>query len=235
MNKIDVCLSPALLQYANPCKNSSVVVVDILRATSSMVAGIGSGIKHIKPVEDAVICSNFKQKGYVTAGERNGEKIKDFDIGNSPYEFMDKSLHNKKVAMTTTNGTKAINSVYDCEEIIIGAFLNIKAVVKYILFHSKDILVLCAGWKNRFNIEDTLFAGALVDQLHNKYEIASDAALSACELYRSQKEDLQTIMSKASHSKRLSRLSQKKDLEFCFKFNQFNVVPKLDKTSGVIY
>lgn len=131
MNNIDVCLSPELLhQYE--LRGKIAVVVDILRATSCMVSGLAAGVAAIKPLAELEVCRGLKQEGYFIAGERNGSKVEGFDIGNSPFEYMEPHLKGRKVAVTTTNGTLAISRSAEADQIIIGAFLNLGAVASYI-------------------------------------------------------------------------------------------------------
>src|SRR5688572_19988934 len=160
MRKIDVCLSPEMMHLYN-VQDRTVVVVDILRATSCMTTAFAYGVSVIAPFSHLEDCLAMKPKGYFTAGERDGKKVDGFDFGNSPFEYMDKTLEGQKIAFTTTNGTLAIAKSDGAKEIVIGSFLNLSAVESHLRKNDHDILVLCAGWKGKVNLEDTLFAGAL--------------------------------------------------------------------------
>lgn len=226
MKSIDVCVSPDLM-HLYPVDGKSVVVVDILRATSSMVTAFAHGVKSIYPVAKLDDCRAMKSKGYLIAGEREGEKVTDFDLGNSPFEYMAPELRGKQIALTTTNGTQAIAKSLGAKEIIIGAFLNLSAVADHLINSNNDILVVCAGWKGKVNLEDTVFAGALVDKLSGKFTLACDAPLAAKHLYVSAKTDLIGFLNESSHVKRLNKLNIHDDMKFCCTIDEYRVVPVL--------
>jgi 2-phosphosulfolactate phosphatase len=224
MQKIDVCLTPNLLPLYD-LENRIVVVVDVLRATSSITAGMASGVKSIFPVAEIAECMNLQAQGYLAAGERDGKMVAGFSLGNSPFDYMHESVKGKSIAMTTTNGTLAIHKSRAAKEIIIGSFLNLSAVANYLGNQALDVLVLCAGWKGKFNLEDTLFAGALVEKLDNSHEFECDSALSAFYLYQAAKNDLMEFMKNSSHFRRLKHLDVVDDIAFCLSIDHFSVVP----------
>jgi 2-phosphosulfolactate phosphatase len=226
MKNIDVCLSPELLHQYD-LSNKIVVVVDILRATSCMVSGFANGVKEIVPVSTLKECKVLQKQGYLAAAERNGSKAAGFDMGNSPFEYLDERVKGEKIAVTTTNGTLAINKSLEAKEILIGAFLNLRAITTYLQNKSEDIIVLCAGWKGKFNLEDTLFAGALCHQLKNEFEFACDAPLAAEAMYLTAKKDMMIYMKDSSHAKRLAKLDVVKDIEFCIQESIYDVIPYL--------
>ncbi len=229
MNKtIDVCLSPELShQYA--IQDSIVVVVDILRATSCMVSGIAHGIDHIIPFADKEACLAMRSEGYTIAGERNGEKIEGFDIGNSPFSYAEASMKGKKVAVTTTNGTLAIEKAKEARQVIIGSFLNLQAVADYLKTQEYPVLILCAGWKGRVNLEDSLFAGALVHHLRDEYTYACDVPIAVEAMYAQADSDLIGFMINSSHVQRLKRLNIGKDIEQCLTLDLYDAIPVLEK------
>lgn len=230
MKNIDVCLTPDLLhQYK--LENKIVVVVDILRATSCMVSGLDNGVAEIVPVATLEECKALQDAGYLAAAERNGSKAEGFDMGNSPFEYMNEKVKGEKVAVTTTNGTVAISKSLAAKEILIGAFLNLGALVEYLENKEEDIIVLCAGWKGKFNLEDTLFAGALSHQLKNSYDFACDAPLAAEAMYLTARKDMMTYMKNSSHAKRLAKLDVVKDIEYCMQENICSVIPYLSGKS----
>jgi phosphosulfolactate phosphohydrolase-like enzyme len=147
------------------------------------------------PVETIEEAKSYSQKGFVVAGERNGEVLEGFELGNSPFSFMEDKLKGKNIALTTTNGTKAIKSAYQAESIIIGAFVNLNSVTEYLLRLKKNVLVLCAGWKDKFNLEDTLFAGAVAKELLNSlvFVTSCDSTRAAILLYDRAKDDLENF------------------------------------------
>jgi 2-phosphosulfolactate phosphatase len=226
MKTIDVCLTPELIHLYS-LKEKTVVIVDILRATSCMVTAFAHGAERIVPFASQEECLQMKSRGYITSGERDGKKVDGFDKGNSPFEYMGTEVTGKKIAFTTTNGTLAIEKSKHAKEVIIGSFLNLSSVIKYLLFSHNNILVLCAGWKGKVNLEDTLFAGALVEKLKNHIEPDCDAPMAAQHLYNIAKANMVDYLKNSSHVKRLNRLNIHKDIEFCLTTDQYTVVPKL--------
>jgi 2-phosphosulfolactate phosphatase len=226
MKTIDVCLSPDLM-HLYPVSDRVVVVVDILRATSCMVTALAHGVQSIRPFADLEACRAMKAQGYFTAGERNGEKVEGFDFGNSPFEYMIEKLKGQRIAFTTTNGTQAIAKSQGAKEIIIGSFLNLTAVTEYLKRGNDSVLVVCAAWKGKVNLEDTLFAGALVENLKDHIEPDCDAPLAAQRLYNLAKKNMADFLKDSSHVKRLNRLNIHKDITFCVTPDQYPVVPRL--------
>ena len=212
MKTIDVCLSPELMHLYD-LHDRTVVVVDILRATSCMVTAFAHGVESITPFADLSACRAMKINGYITSGERDGKKIDGFDKGNSPFEYMGADVKGKKIAFTTTNGTQAIEKAKGAKKIVIGSFLNLSSIVKYLLFGENSVLIVCAGWKGKVNLEDTLFAGAVMAKLKNHIEPDCDAPLAAQHLYNLAKDDMVKFLSNSSHVKRLNRLNIQKDID----------------------
>lgn len=230
--KLEVCFSPALLEQYN-LSNSVVVVIDIFRATSAIVYGISNGAKEIIPVSTIERCLEFKGTDYLLAAERNGEIVNGFDFGNSPHSYTKEKVAGKKIVLTTTNGTHAIDLAKDAPSIVIGSFLNLKAISNYLLNQDRDVLLLCAGWKNKFNLEDTLFAGAIVNQIKNKCGELCDAAIAAEDLYLFAKADLRKFLLKSSHSNRLEELGIENDVLFCLQVDIVDTIPVLYKNKIV--
>lgn len=226
MKSIDVCLSPELMHLYD-VRDRTIVVVDILRATSCMVTAFAHGVESITPFADLAECKAMNKKGYITSGERDGKKVDGFEKGNSPFEYMGPEIKGKKIAFTTTNGTLAIEKAKGAKKIVIGSFLNLSSVVKYLLFGENSVLIICAGWKGKVNLEDTLFAGAIMEKLRNHIEPDCDAPLAAQHLYNLAKNDMEKFLSNSSHVRRLNRLNIKKDIEFCLTVDKYPVVPTL--------
>ena len=224
MPGIDVCFSPELL-YLYDLKGKAVVAVDILRATSTMVTAFANGATHIFPVMQLDECLEFSGQGCLTAAERDGIKAEGFDLGNSPFSYMNENIKGRSIAITTTNGTRAIRLSEQADEVIVGAFLNLEAVTNHLKAQNLDVLVVCAGWKGNFNLEDTLFAGALVDRLKDSFSSENDAALASLYLYHTAKNDLLTFLRKSSHVRRLEHLEIQKDIAFCLQHDVYNVLP----------
>jgi 2-phosphosulfolactate phosphatase len=226
MKTIDVCLSPDLM-HLYQVQDRTIVVVDIFRATSCMTTAFAHGIGSITPFAKLEDCIAMKEKGYITSGERDGKKVDGFDLGNSPFEYMAEELTGKKIAFTTTNGTQAIAKSIGAKEIVIGSFLNLSAVVNYLREGSNSVLVVCAGWKGKVNLEDTLFAGAIVELLKDMFLPECDAPTAAQHLYNQAKHDMVDFLKDSSHVHRLAKLNIYKDIEFCLTPDQYDVVPRL--------
>lgn len=229
MNKrIEVCLTPALLHLFD-IEESIVVVIDILRATSSITYGISNGAEAIIPVSNVEDCLAYKEAGYLLAAERNGEVVEGFDFGNSPFSYTTSLVQGKTIVLTTTNGTKALHMARArAHAVVIGSFLNLDALCHYLKTQDKNILLLCSGWKDKFNLEDTLFAGAVIEQMNGHYTFRDDSAVAAQDLYNVAKADLRTYLKKSSHNHRLEMLNIEDDVQFCLLQNVCDVIPVLD-------
>ena len=226
MRTIEVCLTPELI-HQHQLEGKVVIVVDIFRATSCIVTGLANDVKAIRPVAEIDETKVLGNDGYLTAGERGGQKVKGFDMGNSPFEYLEDRVKGEKVAISTTNGSQAIIKSKEAVEVIIGAFLNLEAIVDHILQIPQEVLIHCAGWKGNPNLEDTLFAGALIDECAEELKPVGDSALIAHQLYISSHENLLGLALRSSHAERLKGYGIEEDLEFCMEENRFAVVPRL--------
>lgn len=227
MPQIEVILSPALFHlYDHQGKN--VVVIDILRATSAMVTALAHGVQSIIPVAELDEALEMKEFGYTIAGERNAEKVNGFDLGNSPLEFQHPKLKGRDIVLTTTNGTRCIEMCKGAHQIIAGAFLNLDAVAAHLIASNTDTLLFCAGWKNKFNLEDTLFAGALAEKLQGHFDSECDSTIAAIQLYRQNAQALDSFMDQASHVKRFRKFGLLEDKDFCMQHSIYNIVPVME-------
>jgi 2-phosphosulfolactate phosphatase len=227
---IQVCMTPKLFGlYAD--KKSIVVVVDVLRATSSMCIAFENGVEKLIPVSTVEEALEYRNgdRGYILAAERNGKPVKSFDFGNSPQVYLDMDVKGRTVVMTTTNGTKSINIAKKDHDVVVGSLLNLDALAKWLIKQDRDVIIFCAGWKGKFNLEDTLFAGALAEQLFatDLYDNSCDAAQASQVLWDRAKDDLFGFLENSSHRKRLAKLNIDSDVHFCLKVNQTNKIPIL--------
>jgi len=228
MKNIDVCLTPDLLHlHAASLENSIVVVADVFRATSCMVTAFAYGVGSIIPVATIEECKELQNRGYLAAAERNARMVEGFELDNSPFSYMDERLIGANIAMTTTNGTLAITRSRSAVKVLVGSFLNLEAIARYLRGQQYDVLILCAGWKGRFNLEDTLFAGALIERLKDEYMMNEDSAIMAWRLYCQGQKDLTGYLANSSHVRRLHRLSIQKDIIYCLQHDLYDVVPVL--------
>ncbi len=226
MRTIEVCLTPVLI-HQHDLSEKVIVVVDVFRATSCIVTGLANGVKSIRPVEEVEETKKWGEKGYVLAGERGGKKVEGFDMGNSPFEYQDESLKGKKIAISTTNGSQAILKSKEASLILIGAFLNLELLMEHLIQIPQNVVVHCAGWKGTPNLEDTLFAGALIDETMEELSPIGDSALMAHRLFVSTHENLLRTALESSHAKRLKGFGIEEDLAFCMEESKYQVVPKL--------
>jgi len=229
MTKLDVCLTPALISLFD-VEEYIVVIIDIFRATSSICYGIENGAAAIIPVAEVEECEAYREQGldYLLAAERNGEVVTGFDFGNSPFSYTKEKVAGKTVVLTTTNGTQALHLSRNAKKVVIGSFLNLTSLSDWLKTQDKNVLLVCAGWKNNFNLEDTLFAGAVVDQLKDFNFKLDDAAIAANDLFQIGKNDINQYLKKTSHGERLKKLGIEKDIEFCLQVDLTTAIPILD-------
>ena len=234
--KIDVCFSPVLYPYYVENDNTIVVVVDIFRATTTMCMALNNGASSIMPVATVEEAKAYKDKGYLVGGERNVVKFEFGDFGNTPSEYTREKVEGKDVVISTTNGTHAIDMAEDCSCLIIGAFSNISAVANFCLSQKKDVLVLCAGWKDKFNLEDSLFGGALAEILVEKgsYNASFDAAGVALSMWKEAKPDILNYIKRGEHLKRLEAHNLLAVADFCLQLDTTQVLPIYNKNTKKI-
>ena len=224
---ISVCLTPdQFKKYSD--KKSIVVVIDLLRATSVISTAFENGIDSIIPVETLDKALEYKNKeGYILAAERETKLVEGFTYGNSPYQYINSNIKGKILVLTTTNGTKAIHLAKE-HKVITASFINIQAVVRYLIKENNNVIILCSGWKNFFNIEDPIFAGALSSLLIESgcFQSNCDASLLAQELYSTAKNNIFEFLKDSSYRKRNHSEQLIKDTIFCLSPTiNSNIVP----------
>jgi 2-phosphosulfolactate phosphatase len=225
---VDVCLSPYLYPVYHK-ENSIVVVIDILRATSAMCTAFHNGVEKMIPVATVEEATEYKKQGFIVGAERNGIALEGFDFGNSPYSYMAEKIKGQTIVISTTNGTQAIDAARKADKVVIGAFTNITALCNWLNQQNKNVLLLCSGWKNKFNIEDTLFAGAVAERLlKNKIFQSGDAALSVSYLYSQAEKNPYKFLRNSSHAERLAALGLKQDIKYCLSLDKTDIIPVLE-------
>ena len=222
------CLSPSLLNLYD-VSSSIVVIIDVLRATSTIATALYNGAKHIIPVDSVAECIRIgKQIDGITAGERDGKVAGGLEHGNSPFEYYPEFIKDKVLVLTTTNGTRLLHIALDknAKGIITGSFPNISAVCNYLIQQNRPVILGCAAWKDKVNIEDTLFAGAVINRIKNHFDINCDASAMAETMYNDAKENLYEFMKakNASHYHRLSNYGLEKDIRYCLTDDEANVL-----------
>lgn len=221
------CLSPSLLNLYDVDK-SIVVIIDVLRATSTIATALYNGAKSIIPVDSVAECIRIgKQIESITAGERDGKVAEGLEHGNSPFEYPREFIEGKTLVLTTTNGTKLLHMALDknAKGVITGSFPNLSAVCDYLLAQNQNVILGCAAWKNRVNIEDTLFAGAVIKRIGKYFSINCDSSQMALATYKEAKPDLYKFMKtkEASHYKRLTGFGLEKDIRYCLTEDGANI------------
>ena len=234
--KIDICLSPALYPCYAGRQAACVVVVDVFRATTCMCAGLHAGVAGIVPVASIDEAEHMKAAGHIVAAERNVAKCDFADLGNSPFDYMQPGLQGQEVVMTTTNGTQAIALAREAGRLAAGAFVNLSRVAAFCEECAMDVLVLCAGWNNRVNVEDTLFAGALAERLlqSGRFEAPSDAARIALTLWRTAQPDAKAFLQGTEHLQRLLAHGLERDVDYCLTLDVAPALPVYDRLSGTM-
>lgn len=223
------CLSPALLKLYD-INQSIVVIIDVLRATSTIATALHNGAKAIVPVDSVAECLRLgRQIDAVTAGERDGQIAEGLAHGNSPFEYPASFIKNKTLVLTTTNGTRLLHMSLErgAQQIITGSFPNLQMVCDYLLAQEKPVLLACAAWKNKVNIEDALFAGAVIDKVQGQFDINCDASQIAKSLHKAASGDYFSFLQSqgASHYLRLMGFGLEKDIRYCLETDNSPVLP----------
>ncbi len=229
-NYIDVFFSVQTFQEED-LRGKSAVIIDILRATSSITTAIANGAKKVIPVEDmgdaSKIAHTMDSNDYLLCGEKNGVKIDGYHLGNSPLDYTPEAIEDKTLIFNTTNGTKAIKKAGLANRIYIGSFLNQQSILNKLTEHDDEVVLICAGWRGRLALEDTLFAGSLLYHLFDGQlpQKTKDGAKVAFGLYEKFKDQLEETIKGSDHAYRLSQLVPENDIPFCCQVNKFDVLP----------
>lgn len=231
-------LSPSLLNLYD-VSNSIVVIIDVLRATSTIATALYNGAKCIIPVDSVTRCMEIgRQIEGITAGERDGQIAEGLEYGNSPFEYPREFIEGKTLVLTTTNGTRLLHMALEkgAKEIITGSFPNLSAVCSHLLEKKQNVILGCAAWKDRVNIEDMLFAGAVISTIGQHFLINCDSSHIAETMYEKAKKDLFAFMKKndASHYHRLMNFGLEKDIRYCLTNDGANVLPVYEEGKLVV-
>jgi 2-phosphosulfolactate phosphatase len=223
------CLSPALLHLYD-VNNAIVVIIDVLRATSTIATALYNGAKSVIPVDSVSRCIELgKQIDGITAGERDGKVAEGLKYGNSPFEYPREFIAGKTLVLTTTNGTKLLHMALDkgASHIVTGSFPNLSAVCDYLIGQNQPVMLGCAAWKDRINIEDMLFAGAVIKRIGDHFSINCDSSQVSVTMYDNASQDLYEFMKakNASHYHRLSNYGLEKDIQYCLTPDTANILP----------
>ncbi|MGD0342811.1 MAG: 2-phosphosulfolactate phosphatase [Bacteroidales bacterium] len=224
--KIETCFSPAMYE-ADRHPGSIVVIIDILRASSAICTAFANEAKSIIPVETVEEAKEYKNRGYLVAAERDGYVLEFADFGNSPFSFTREKVEGKTIVYSTTNGTRIIKMASSAGKIVTGSFLNISALTDWIISENRDVVLFCAGWKNRFNLEDTICAGAMAERLMatSLYSTICDSTLAAMDLWSLAKADLQGYIEKSAQRSRLRDKGLDDCIVFCLTADYTKKIP----------
>ena len=227
---VEVCFSPALFPDVVTTGDFVVVLVDILRATTTICAAVGNGVEAIIPVASHEEARRLKSEGFLVASEKDGVQLDFADFGNSAFSFTRDAIGGKTLVYCTTNGTRALEIAKSASSIAIGAFINISAVTEWLAGQQKDVIILCSGWKNKFCLEDTLFAGALTRRLLDTglFQADCDSAAAAMDLWNLAKGDVLGYIERAAQRHRLKTLGLDDVVPYSFAFDQVKAVPVFD-------
>lgn len=225
---LNTSLSPSLLHLYD-LSNSVVVIIDVFRATSTIASALHNGAKCVIPVDSVPKAIEISRNiDGIAAGERDGQIAEGLAHGNSPLEYGRDFIGGKTLVLTTTNGTRLLQMALErgADTIISGSFPNLSAVCEFLIAENKNIVLGCAGWKDRFNLEDTLFAGAVINRIKKHFEIHCDSSLMAETMYIKHKNNLLGFAPKLTHYHRLvERFGLIEDIKFCLTEDVANVLP----------
>jgi 2-phosphosulfolactate phosphatase len=223
---IETCFAPGLYRPEEHV-HSIVVIIDVLRASSAICTAFANGAISILPVTDAAEAREYKSKGYLVAAERDGFVLDFADFGNSPFNFTRDKVEGKSIVYSTTNGTSIINQASSAHSIAVGSFLNLSALTGWIIKMDRDVLLLCAGWKNRFNLEDSVCAGAVASRLMETglFNTICDSTHAAIDLWSQASIDLPAYIDKAAQRSRLRDKKLDDCIGFCLTIDFTDKIP----------
>ncbi len=204
----------------------TVVVIDVLRATSVITTAVKNGAKEVVVVVETDEALKLKGENTLLGGERKGLKIEGFDLSNSPLEYKREVVEGKRIVMTTSNGTKAINKSLKASNIYIGSMLNGKAVAKAAAEDDRDIVIVCSGTAGKFSLDDFICAGKIIYDIMSYGEFKMDDFASVAYMaYRDNKKNIISYVSMASHYNYLLSIGYEEDVKYCFTEDLTSVVP----------
>lgn len=230
--RVDVILHAGLLEGYD-FSGKVVVVIDAFRATTVMVEALHNGAASVIPVAtvDEALALKKNNPELLLGGERNGFLIDGFDIDNSPLSYVGEKINGAVVALTTTNGTRALKGVNGADRIYLGAFVNVSAAVARVA-DASDLVIVCSGSEDTVSLEDCLCASAIIYSLESRTSVdCSDAAYMVKSIYRCVKDDIIGYMSHGEHYRELCAKGFEKDVLFCLQVDKRTEVPSFDGTA----
>ncbi len=227
-NSLEICFTPAAFDV-HADSEAVVVIIDVLRATSSICTAFANGVSEIIPVATVAEAREMKAMGFLLAAERDGYVLDFADFGNSPFNFNTEKVKGKSVAYSTTNGTGIMKQASECHDVVIGSYLNLTALCSWIIEQDRKVIIVCAGWKRRFSLEDAVCAGAMADRLleSGKFTTVCDSVHAATDLWSAAKGDLLGYIEKAAQRSRLREKGLDDCIPYCHTFDVTDVIPVL--------
>lgn len=228
--KLDVLFSPVQADELY-FTGKTTVVIDVLRASTTIITALSNGAKEMVPVgtvEFAVKVSGGIFGGQtLLGGERNTKKIEGFALGNSPLEYTTEIVSGKSIVFYSTNGSRAIVKAKYSANLFVCSFNNLKAIAKHLINLNEDVVILCSGSNNFFNLEDSVCAGNLISELkaYNKDFELTDASTGALALFKSFGKNIFKMLSETDHGKLLIDNGFKDDLKACAELDSTDVIP----------
>ncbi len=232
--KVRTYFSPAEVDSA-PMAGSTAVVIDVIRATSTIVDALANGARAIYPTistEDAIrLANSLGREDTLLCGERKGLKVEGFDLGNSPGEFTREKVEGKRLVMSTTNGTRAFLAAEGAERVVAASFLNLSAVARSVAGAEKLVLI-CAGKEDRFSLDDALCAGLIIRALVEEgiqpegSVLLDDASGAALALARSYGPDVSVLRETAAGAA-LVEIGLEADLSRCAELDRHELIPEM--------
>mgnify|MGYP000471626997 CR=1 FL=1 len=233
--KIDVAITPESFSDKD-LEGKIVVVVDVLRASTTITAALARGAEKVLPLAtvDKVKKSakEYPQGKVLLCGEREGIRIPGFDLGNSPHEYEDSIVQGKILLYTSTNGSRMLVKTKKARKVYVGSFVNMSAVVKRLVMDGIDCFIVCSGREGKFSLEDTVCAGMIVDRMRENspkgFVQLTDEALVANIVYEHFSNDLNKMINQSFHGRYLVELGMKSDLSFSISLDLYDTVPVME-------
>jgi len=224
-------------------RDRTVVVIDVLRACSTIATALNNGARAVMPVLDMAqagkIAANLDPDVYRLGGERDAEKIEGYHLGNSPLEYTEEVVQDRDVILNTTNGTKALALAKSARHLVAGSFLNAQRVADFLHSNAENVAIICAGRKNRLSLEDTLCAGLLLHRLWEGEEpgLVTDSAHTAFTLvkHHNDRESLNAALRRANHAQNLIERGYDADVDYCFDIDALPVLPYYTDNRLMLY
>jgi 2-phosphosulfolactate phosphatase len=227
---IELCFTPSSLSRER-LKGRIAVIIDVLRASTTICTGIRNGCRAVIPVaslDDAMtVRENLDRDTVLLCGERSGFKVEGFDLGNSPSEYSEEVVGNRVLIFASTNGSGAIVRASGAQTTLVGGFVNISAVTRQLRYSARDLMIVCAGREGHFSLEDCLCGGMIIERLlvAGAFDAANDAAKAAHSLYKQYGDSLEASVRNADHGRYLQRLGFTADINAATALDTIDVIP----------